>query len=258
MIESLVSPIFARELLIFISFSVILVLCSEIGCRMGIATSQKNDEAFSSLISSYSGVVFGLLALLLGFTFSLAGSRYEMRRNLLVQQANSIGTTYLRTSFLPEESRRISRSLIRDFVDLLIKYENSNSILLPTEKQAAYIQAALWHQVELAGAQNSSPLMASYVTSLNDTIDSESTRSAASRATIPGAIWVILAVVSIVTFWSTGYSSGIAGKRSFFLLMGLPVLIAVVMSLIYDLNRPHKGFIRTDYTSLMELRSSMN
>jgi hypothetical protein len=255
MSDSSILPVFGREAMLFLLVSFLLLICAEIGYFMGLRVFREHDAAHRALIGSYANVVFGLLALLLGFTFALAAGRYDNRRELVVQQANAIGTTYLRASLLPESNRDTSRRLLREYVDLLLKETNRDFTV--SVQQSAMIQRDLWHQAELASMVNSGPLMAGYVTSLNEMIDCESTRLAADRAAIPGAIWLLLTLVAIVTFWATGYGSGALGKRAHFLTIGLPVLIALVITLINDLNRPHEGFIRIDHTNLKEIRSSM-
>ena len=96
--ESLVETFFSNQFAIVLSVGFLLLAIAEAGYRMGARVPPKDDDAFKSEISGYQSAVLGLLALLLGFTFSMSLSHYDLRRNLVIQEANSIGTTYLRAT----------------------------------------------------------------------------------------------------------------------------------------------------------------
>ena len=112
--------------------------------------------------------------------------------------------------------------------------------------------------METAASTAPNPITASYITSLNETFDLASTRLAAHRVRVPGALWMILMIVSIFGIWSSGFSSGVNGRRALFLTVGLPILITLVLLLITDLSSPKRGLIRTDYSSMTDLRDSIN
>jgi hypothetical protein len=255
--ESLLETFFPNQFCILFGVGLLLLLIAEVGYRMGVSIPVREDEAAKSEIGGYQGAVLGLLALLLGFTFSMALTHYDLRRNLVVQEANSIGTTYLRASFLPGEARDISRRLLCDYVQLRTREDASLADQSLLSKQAAGIQAALWKQTESAAALAPTPITASYITSLNETIDLASTRLAAARYRVPGALWLLLLIVAIFGMWAAGFSAGVNGKRALFLTIGLPVLITLVLLLITDISSPRRGLIRNDESSMLELRDSM-
>ena len=255
--ESLFETFFPDQLWILGVLGFLLLLIAEIGYRMGKSVPAREDEAAKSEIGGYLGAVLGLLALLLGFTFSMALNHYDLRRSLVVQEANSIGTTYLRASFLPGEAREISRRLLREYVELRVRDAdallNQSSLL----KQVAGIQDALWKQAESSAGLAATPITASYITSLNEMIDLASTRLAAARYRVPVALWLMLLIVALFGMWAAGFSAGVNGKRALFLTIGLPVLITLVLLLITDISSPLRGLIRNDETSMLELRDSM-
>jgi len=258
MLESFLSALFPNQLCVFIGVGLILLAVAEIGYRMGNRIPPQEDTAFQNEISGYQSAVLGLLALLLGFTFSMALNHYDLRRSLVIQEANSIGTTWLRTSFLPGETREISRKLLRDYLTHRINQDIPGSDHEEDLRQIGILQKALWKEVETAAAIAPNPITASYITSLNETFDLASTRLAAHRVRVPGALWMILMIVSIFGIWASGFSSGVNGRRALFLTVGLPILITLVLLLITDLSSPKRGLIRTDYSSMTDLRDSIN
>ena len=258
MLESLLSTLFPNQLFVLFGVGMVLLAIAEIGYRMGIRIPSKEDVPLQNEISGYQSAVLGLLALLLGFTFSMALNHYDLRRSLVIQEANSISTTWLRTSLLPEDAKEISQKLLRDYVDHRIAQDVPGGDHRENLKQINAIQSALWKQAEKAAAIAPNPITATYITSLNETMDLASTRLAASRVRVPGALWMILLIVSIFGLWASGFSSGVNGKRALFLTVGLPVLITLLLLLITDLSSPKRGLIRTDYSSMTDLRDSMN
>lgn len=257
MIESLIETLFPNRYSIQLGIGLLLLIVAEIGYRMGFRIPRKDDPALQSEISGYQAAVLGLLALLLGFTFSMALSHYDLRRNLVVQEANAIGTTFLRTSFLPPESRETSRRLLRDYADLRMEYDSGTMDQELLLQRATSIQGELWKQAEAAAYATPTAITATYITAINEMIDAASTRIAASRVRIPGALWMILLIVSVFGIWAAGFSAGVNRKRALFLTVGLPILITLVLQLITDISTPKGGLIRTDYSSMVDVRASM-
>ena len=113
--------ILSNQWIFFLTVAAVLLSLSECGYRIGLRLFNAKDEARRSQISGVQGAVLGLLGLLVGFTFSMALSRYEQRRDLVLKEANSIGTTWLRASLLPEADRAPVKDLLRRFVDVRVE-----------------------------------------------------------------------------------------------------------------------------------------
>ena len=257
MIESLIESLFPNQYSIQLGMGLLLLIVAEVGYRMGFRIPRKDDPALQSEISGYQAAVLGLLALLLGFTFSMALSHYDLRRSLVIQEANAIETTFLRTSFLPPESREASRKLLRDYLDLRMEYDKGSTAQAPILQRTAFIQGELWKQGERAAINTPTPITATYITALNEMFDTASTRIAASRVRVPSALWLILTTVSAFGIWAAGFSAGVNRKRALFLTVGLPILITLVLQLITDISTPKGGLIHTDYSSMVDLRASI-
>ncbi len=257
MLNEILGQIFTDDVHAFFIVGPLLLVCSYVGYLMGLRVFRRKDEVHKSIVGNYPAIVLSILGLLLGFTFAMAVARFDARRVLVVEEANSIGTTYLRTSFLPPPQRDLSRQLLREYVDLRLELKRDRTRFEALRGRSGAIQQSLWAQAEIAAAIIPGPLMVSYLNSLNETIDLESTRLAASRAKIPGAVWLILLTISLFAMWSTGYSAGTAGRAALFPLISLPLLITLIITLVFDLTQPEIGIISVDQRSLQELRATM-
>jgi hypothetical protein len=184
--------------------------------------------------------------LLLGFTFAMAMQRYDLRHDLVVQAANSIGTTFLRASFLPEPHRAEVENLLRRYVDLRLSFYAAGddpARIAAEEQTSAAIQRQLWSHAVAAGQTSDSPLTASAVSALNDTIDLDATRFAAMRNRVPATVWRLLVAVAGCGCWAAGYGAGATGQRTAFAQAIIAVLIAMVITVLTDLCATRRGLI---------------
>jgi hypothetical protein len=249
-----------NEGLLFVAVLVLLMGAAGVGFVLAQrARRQHGDTAPHA--SAIQGAVLGLLALLLGFTFSLAMARFETRKEIQRDEANAIGTTYLRAQLLPEPMRTQIRADLRAYVET--RFELGKVSFLPERLRQAHAQASalqkrMWQQLVAAADAKADPeLLTFFGESLNETIDMHATRMAAIRSRIPAAIFVVLFVVALASLGLTGYASGPNHRQSFALNALVALLIAVVMLLTFDLHRPRRGLITLDLTGLEELRESM-
>jgi hypothetical protein len=258
--DEFLSRVFADQWRVILTVSLTLLAMAEIGYRQGLRLHLSGDEARRSQIATIQGAVLGMLGLLLGFSFAMAVERYDTRRQLVLEEANSIGTTFLRASFLPDAHRIEVENLLRRYVDSrLAFYEagNDEAKIAQAEQRAGEIQRALWTHAVVAGREAPSPLLATFVNSLNDTIDLDATRLAAFRNTVPGVVWILLMTVAACGCWAGGYGSGAGGRRVPFATAVLPLLIAVVITLIADIDRPRRGLIAISQQSMLDLQRSL-
>lgn len=240
--------------------SLLLLAFAEIGRRLGDRVYAARDEARKGTIGGIQGAVLGLLGLLLGFTFAMAVSRYDARRLLVLDESNAIGTTFLRASLLPEAHVEPVQDLLRRYVALRIEYTSTFEDAAKFQEglqKSAELQRRLWEHVEAAAKEAPTPIVATFVTSLNETIDLEATRIAAARARIPLSIWILLLIVAAFGCMTSGYAAGAAGGKSGFSGIVLPLLIAVVLTLIFDLMHPRQGFIGLSQQPMIDLQQSI-
>jgi hypothetical protein len=258
--EELLTRLFSNQWSVLVVVSTLLLLFAEAGYRIGRRFRRRNPDAASGHGGSIQGAVLGLLGLLLGFTFAMAVARYETRRGLVLDEANSIGTTWLRADFLPSPQRGEMKALLHDYTRhrlAVVAAGKDARAFAAARREVAGFHARLWEKARAAVATDPGPITATFIVSLNETIDLDASRMAAGRNHVPGAVWLLLLVVAGCGSWASGYGSGAGGPRSAFSQCVFPVLIAVVITLIVDIDRPQRGLIGVSQLPLEELLDSL-
>lgn len=250
------------ELLIVAGLLVSLSVAVELGFLQGRRRQRAISESVRSQINGVLASTVGLLALLLGFTFSLAVERYEARNQALVAETNAIGTTYLRTWLLPADMQEGTRQLLRQYVDALIKEGAvplaDSAARAPLQNQATRISNQIWAQA-IKAAERDPRLLTSglFIQTLNDQIDATAARNAELSRHVPEiVIWLIL-VASLFATGLLGFASGISGERASISAGILGVTLIIVIYLIITLDRPRSGPIRTNPQPVTSLVQSM-
>ncbi len=221
---------------------------------------RETTDGHKSQVTGIQTAVLGLLALLLGFTFAMALGRYDSRRNLVLQEANAIGTTYLRASFLPEAHKDAVEDLLRRYIDVRIPLydrDTSPAQLRSLEQQSSNLQRELWEHLIAAAKESPSPVTATFISALNETIDLDAARLHALRSHVPGAAWLLVLFVAGVGCYISGYAAGVSKTHSAFSTVLLPLLVAVVVTLISDLDAPRQGLIGISKKPLLDLKQSL-
>lgn len=252
--------IFAREWVASLVVAGVLLLLATTGSRLGLRLHAARDEAHRGQISAVQGAVLGMLGLLLGFTLSFAVGRYDLRRELVVQEASAIGTTWLRAALLPDAHEAPVRDLLRRYVDVRLKYQalaDDPARLAEGMHLNADIQAELWKHATAAAKEAPNNITGMFIVSLNQMIDIDSERIAAAQARIPGGVWLLLLIVAASGCFMTGFNFGMQGARTKLGSVFLPLLYAAVILLIFDLAQPRLGLIRTSQQPLIDLQQTM-
>jgi hypothetical protein len=245
-------------MLLFITMTVAIAVGNRIGRRL----HDGKDEALKTQVNGLQGSLLGILALLLGFTFSQSLQRYDARSAAVVEEANAIGTTYLRADLLPGELAAESRGLLRDYVDLRVR---AGMVSLDRQddrkelQQAAFdLQQRIWRlAVQAAAVSDKPPTINLYLQTVNDMIDSNARRDAALDRHVPELVLFLLYGTFILTGGLIGYAAGVSGSRvskgSFILVS----LIVVLVFIIIDLDRPRRGLIEVNQASLISLAEAV-
>jgi hypothetical protein len=240
-------------------FSFLLLWASmEGGYRLGrwrhAHTPDERDQPVAAMVSS----ILGLLALVLGFTFSFAASRFEARRQAVLDESNAIGTTYLRTRLLPEPHRSETAKLLREYTATRLKVTNLAE-LTEAITESERLQGLLWTQACEAAEMQPNPVTTGlFVQSLNDVIDMHATRILVGlRSRIPLVIWLTLMGLSMLGMTAVGYQAGLTTTRRSPTMLGLILAFVCVLYLIADLDRTHEGWLRISQQSMRDLQHSM-
>jgi hypothetical protein len=241
-----------------------MLICLEIGWRIGIRRMRKDPEGARVSFGTSEGAVFGLLGLLIAFTFSGAAARFDTHRQLIVEETNDIGTAYLRLDLLPTDAQPALRENFRRYVDArLAVYRKLPDIAAAKEElaKATKLQGEIWRQAVTGSRAQDSHLDAAklLLPALNAMIDITTTRTMASYLHPPLVIFVLLFGLALVASLLAGY--GMAGDkaRSWLHLLGFAGVMTVSVYVILDIEFPHLGFIQVQAfdQALVELRESM-
>ena len=240
----------------------VFVVALEVGYRLGVRRQAKTDEPDKTHANALHGAVLGLLALLLGFTFAMAVSRYETRKTLMVDQANAIGTAALRGKLLPQPYADRTAVLFREYVDSRMQYNAAGTddvAIAAAEARASKIEAELWSfsRTLLTEDPRSQPASL-YTWALNDVFDIREKRRFALDDRVPTAVTVMLVIVSMSAMGLVTYSCGLSGRRRPLANLTFACLIALVLVIILDIDAPRVGFVTVSPESLLRLQQSLN
>jgi len=220
------------------------------GWRIAVRHRARGPDGIWGKTGAVDGAIFGLMGLLLAFTFSGAATRFEARRALIAEEANAIGTSYLRLDLLPPETqpplREAFRRYVRSRLEVYDKIPDVDAVKAALRK-SAHIQNEIWQQT-VAAAQKSDrhALMALALSSLNQMIDITTTRTVAFYAHPPQVIFIMLGVTVLVSSLLAGYSMSVAGRPSTLHIMMFILLVGVSVYVILDFEYPRIGLIRID------------
>ena len=244
--------------LLFVATIVVLLLAVEGGYRLGGHRERKAKPEYAPHVQALVTTTMGLLALVLAFTFSFAASRFETRKQMVVEEANTIETTFLRAGLLPDDRGPKVRAMLREYVDLrlqVIELGNVDQVL----QRSHELHRELWKQAEAAGReQPNSIVVGLFVESLNKTIELHAIRvKVAIRSGIPGVMWAALFVVAILNLMAVGYHAGLVKTPRSPTVATLVMSLTVVLMLTADLDHPQEGALKVSQQAMIDLRRAM-
>ena len=240
-----------------------MFLFLEIGRRIALRRIAKDPEGARAGTAAAEGAVFALFGLLVAFTFSGAAARFDARRQLIVQEANAIGTAYLRLDLLPADAQPALRGLFREYLDSRLDTYRRLPDVHGALKELAHsveLQGRIWTQAVAACRAQSNPATTSLVlASLNDLIDIVTTRTMATRMHPPGIIFWLLFGLGLGCSLMAGYGMAGSKTRSWVHMIGFAAITAITVYVIVDMEFPRFGLIRVDAMDqvLADLRQSM-
>lgn len=236
--------------------------CLEVGFYLGNWINESNKKTVRSQIVTIQTSVLGLLALILGFTFSMSINRFETRKQLLVEEANAIGTSYLRAEMFQEPYQSDMQNLLRKYVDQKIAYRNIGFDVEKIQKvlkESESMQKEIWMKgIEISHNDTRSPLVGLLLESLNQLIDLHASRIQSIVNRLPDLILYLIFLIAGLGLALTGYISGLDRARSITSMILLVILFSAVVLVIIDLDRPGRGFIQENHISLINLRDTLN
>ena len=248
------SAILRQPLLLLLCIGVVLFLSTFVGYRLAIITGINEDSHRHEHIAGLREGLFVLLGLLLGFTVAMVLPRFDQRGDLEMEEADSISAAWLQAQVLPEPQRGKSLQLLREYVAVRRQFSGTTlgdrTALHANTERTVVLQQQLWQQFLEVEKQNQTAVVAAYERTLSEMIGVPEKRLAAFENRVPGEVWIIILVVAAFQSFITGYSM----KRKVWLSLTVtPIVIAVVIALIADLDDPHSGVIRVEQNSMNRL-----
>jgi uncharacterized membrane protein YidH (DUF202 family) len=244
-------------LTIFLAGLALIVAAIEIGRFVGVSGWKQGGDNVSTL----EAAVLGLLALMIGFTFAMALSRYEARRDAVLNEANAIGTTALRARLLREPHRAEVLKLLREYVQLrldITQRPTPQADLVAAIDRSNALQEALWQQAEAVSMKDNSMVPTGlFIQTLNEMIDNQGKRLAALRNRVPNVVPLVLFGIAAVASAFAGYASGSDAKRYRLPVYTTGVVVVAVIMLILDLDRPSAGFIEISQQPMIDTAASI-
>jgi hypothetical protein len=245
------------EVIIQCAFLALTLAAAEVGFRVGRKFEASTSDNTRSQISTIQAAILGVLALLLGFTMSMAVSRFEVRKQLVLDEANAIGTSFLRTQLLPAPEGPEIESLLRQYVNVRVQYGTAGNDLARLDSlriQTAHLQTEIWTRAAIYAQRDPNPVKAGLLLqSLNQVIDLEASRWMAIQNHVPESVLSVNAVVGLLAATLVGYAFGVNGRRNFFAMCALALAITLVLAVIIDLDRPRSGFMRSSQQPMIDL-----
>jgi hypothetical protein len=233
-----------------------LWLCAKIGA--GAQRTQQNIvEEDRKDLNTVAAATLTLLGLIIAFTFSMAVSRYDQRKNLEAEEANAIGTEYLRASLLPADTANKLQSALLSYLEQRIScygiHGSRTAELKRVSIETAALEKQMWAQTNSITKDLPGPIAALVIGGLNDVLNSHGYTQAAWSNRIPSAAWVLMALIAGMCSFLIGY--GVHRARILTLLV-LPLAVSIALFLIADIDSPHGGLIRVRPDNLTQLAES--
>jgi hypothetical protein len=232
-------------------------LSVEVGYRLGILRRRRLEPEKESSVGVMAAATLGLLAFTLAFTFGLAADQFDARQRFILDEANAIRTSHLRSAFIPEPQRSTIRGILRKYLEARLEAAQPGKVELVASR---HLHARLWAEA-VAAVQNApnSVLAGLFIESLNEVIDLHTKRVQVTlRSRIPGVIWATLYFVTCFAMACIGYHEGLTSRQRSPALVVVVLAFSAVIYLIADLDRPQEGLFNVSQQAMVDLRNLLD
>jgi hypothetical protein len=247
---------------LFALMALVTLLAIEAGLWMGAQRRRTAEHEQEGPVGGVVGATLGLLGFMMAITCGVAANRFDLRKQLLLDDVNAISTTWLRAGLLREPHRTGTRGLLREYVDIRATMPG---LMGPDQLQDAIarsetIQEQLWSHAEaLAGADRSSEIDALFISALNEMIDLHTKRVViGTQYRLPPVLWGVLIFVMVVSMVVVGFQFGLAGRRSLHANVAVALTFSAVLLLIHDLDRSRSGWFIVSHRPMIELQRKLS
>jgi hypothetical protein len=242
---------------------VLLIISVEAGYWIGLKAKVEMTLPMKSQISTIQTAILTIFTFLLGFTFAMALSRFDNRKQMVVKESNAIGTAVLRSKLLPENQRTKMNDLFRQYVNVEFSITSrANVPLKERNKQnwdAKRLQTLMWDEAFAATENNPLSVPAGlFATSINQLIDIKTERDIAISNHVPEIVLLGLLLFAALAIGILGYGNGLAATHARYPAVILCIVITISFILIIDLDRPNRGLTKVSQESMIDLMTIIN
>ena len=249
--------VFDRPLLVLALSFLLLWLSTRVGATL-LRRKRKLQESMREDFGTILTATLTLSGLIIGFTFSMAIGRYELRKTYEEAEANAIGTEYVRVDLLPVPQADTLRPLLRQYVDERVLFYTARGAeqIREIAGRTAQLQTRLWSTVAGTAATQPTPVVALALAGMNDVLNSQGYTQAAWWNRIPQAAWMLMIAISVIAHMMIGFGTQSAKAESA-LFAVLPLVVSISFMLIADIDSPRAGIIRVKPQNLIAVAESM-
>ena len=237
-----------------------MMLAAELGYRAGRWWHPKAEEPARDHFGAIRSSLLGLLALLLAFSFGMSAQRYEMRRELVVQDTTPLQALYLRSSLLPDPQRGQFKRLLREYVDVraddrLLERDLTSQEVAEAAARSEGLHAKMWQSVK-SMAQQDPPLEQAdeMLTLLIQSSTTHSRRVQAYLSRVPDAIVWLLLGTAVVAMVAVGFSGGLHKHRGMLARLLLCLVVCGTVFVVLEMDRPGRGVLKVDQGPMVRLK----
>jgi hypothetical protein len=234
------------------------ILIEEVGFRIGRVRARQAQRESDLTVGAVVAAELALLAFLVAFSFGIVAPRFQLRRQIVLDEANAIGTTYLRAAMLPNGQGQAIRRLLREYTEVRLGATTGTPIE-QVLRRSEEIHRELWTETVAAAEHDRSVPVGLFIQSLNEVINLHGAREmAALRNRMPLAVWIVLFAVALLAFFAIGYQSGLTKAVRSPTTLVLALAFSAVTWLVLDLDRPGEGFFRVSQEPMIQVRNMIN
>jgi cellobiose-specific phosphotransferase system component IIC len=251
----------ANELVLAFVYFALMLIASEAGFRLGPRSGNHATKDTKSQHLTVEAGILGVLGLLLGFTMSMALSRFEIRKHLVLEEAQAIGAAYLFTQLLPVDEGKEIADLLRAYANVRIRGQDARDIyeqITAARQESSRLQEVFWRRAIAYGQKEPNVVRAGLLLqSLKEVIQLDAARWMAFQDHVPAMVIYAIAIVGLLAVMTVGYTFGLSGLRQPFSICMLSLAITLVLAIIVDVDRPREGLIRVSQQPLLDLQKQL-
>ena len=251
----------ANELVLGLVCFALMLIASETGFRLGRRSGHHNPKDAKSQHLTVEAGILGVLGLLLGFTMSMGLTRFEIRKHVVLEEAQAIGAAFLFTQLLPVDEGKEIADLLRAYTDVRIRGKDAHDFyerITATRQESGRLQEAFWRRAIAYGQKEPNVVRAGLLLqSLKEVIELDAARWMAFQDHVPAMVIFAIAIVGLLAVMTVGYTFGLSGLRQPFSICMLSLAVTLVLAIIVDVDRPREGFIRVSQQPLIDLQNQL-